>query len=256
MMWWKVNRIFDRLEQMTEQAAEGTFSESDYTETRLSRLEAKWARYLGKAALERAGLQKEKENVESLVSDISHQIKTPMTNIRLYASLLEEALAERPEMDLPVELLNEIIKQADKMEFLIRALTAVSRMESGLVKVVPEKADLVSLLAEAAAQIRPAACRKQIAVVNDYNGTAEAYFDKKWTREALVNVLDNAVKYSPAGSLVRLSVREYQMYQMISVRDSGIGIAEEELPRIFARFYRAPGVRQEDGVGMGLFLTG
>ncbi len=80
-MWWKVSRIFDRLEQMTDQAAEGTFLESDYNETRLSRLESKWAAYLGKAALDQARLRQEKERVESLVSDISHQIKTPMTKI-------------------------------------------------------------------------------------------------------------------------------------------------------------------------------
>lgn len=254
-MWWKVSRIFDRLEQMTDQAAEGTFLESDYNETRLSRLESKWAAYLGKAALDQARLRKEKERVESLVSDISHQIKTPMTNIRLYASLLEESLADQTETDRNLDMLNEIIRQADKMEFLIRALTAVSRLESGLVKVVPEKSELSVLLAEAASEIRPAASRKQIRIENHYNGKAEAYFDRKWTKEALVNVLDNAVKYSPAGTKVLLSVQEYQMYHMISVKDHGIGIPEEEQPEIFARFYRSPRVQREEGVGIGLYLT-
>lgn len=257
-MWRKMNRTLNCLEQMVDEALAGTFCEKDYNETRLSRLETKWMHFLGTSALDRTRLEQEKENVKSLVSDISHQIKTPMTNIKLYVSLLEEAMQNEQQMQCrqdKLELLEEITRQANKLEFFIQALTKISRLESNLVEVVPEKMDIALLLDRAIAEVRPGAKQKQITIVNTYKGSSQAYFDLKWTKEALVNVLDNAVKYSPPGADVILSVQQYQMYMMISVKDEGIGICEEDLPKIFSRFYRAPEVRQEEGVGIGLYLT-
>lgn len=254
----KMNRTLNYLEQMVDEALAGTFCEKDYDETRLSRLETKWMHFLGTSALDRTRLEQEKENVKSLVSDISHQIKTPMTNIKLYVSLLEEAMQNEPQMQCrqdKLELLEEITRQANKLEFFIQALTKISRLESNLVEVVPEKMDIALLLDGAIAEVWPGAKQKQMTIVNTYKGSSQAYFDLKWTKEALVNVLDNAVKYSPSGADVVLSVQQYQMYTMISVKDQGIGICEEDLPKIFSRFYRAPEVRQEEGVGIGLYLT-
>lgn len=82
-----------------------------------------------------------------------------------------------------------------------------------------------------------------------------AYYDLKWTKEALYNVLDNAVKYSQPGGKVTLSVMEYELYAAVSVKDEGIGISEADTPKIFGRFYRAESVQQADGVGIGLYLT-
>ena len=82
-----------------------------------------------------------------------------------------------------------------------------------------------------------------------------ARFDTKWTQEALFNILDNAVKYSPEGSAVTVGVKRFEMFVCISVSDNGIGIAEEELPRIFGRFYRGRNVREQNGVGIGLYLS-
>lgn len=257
-MWRKMNRTLNCLEQMVDEALAGTFCEKDYNETRLSRLETKWMHFLGTSALDRTRLEQEKENVKSLVSDISHQIKTPMTNIKLYVSLLEEAMQNERQMQCQqdkLELLEEITRQANKLEFFIQALTKISRLESNLVEVVPEKMDIALLLDGAIAEVWPGAKQKQMTIVNTYKGSSQAYFDLKWTKEALVNVLDNAVKYSPSGADVVLSVQQYQMYTMISVKDQGIGICEEDLPKIFSRFYRAPEVRQEEGVGIGLYLT-
>ena len=84
---------------------------------------------------------------------------------------------------------------------------------------------------------------------------ARALFDPKWTEEALCNLLDNAVKYTPAGGAVRVEVRPYEMFTAVCVRDTGPGIPEEEQAKIFGRFYRAPGAWQAEGVGIGLYLT-
>lgn len=197
------NRTLDRLNQMLDEAMNGTFQEADYDETKLSRLESKWKQFLGASALSRDNLEREKENVKQLVSDISHQTRTPMTNIKMYAELLEENLeAEEVDREKSRMLLEEIIRQTEKLEFLIQSLTKLSRLESNVVAVKPEKTSLQALISEAVTSIRPKAGQKNIRIDNTYEGDGTAFFDLKWTKEALENILDNAVKYSPADSRI------------------------------------------------------
>lgn len=252
------NRTIRRLEMMLDAALSGDFQENDYDETKLSRLESKWKRFLAASMLSRENLNREKENVKSLVSDISHQTKTPMTNIRLYASLLGELIEAETGMQRQEEaavMIGELARQTEKLEFLIQALTKMSRLESNIVEVHPEQQPITPLLRDVVVEAAIKADGKNITIRNVYAGEAFACFDYKWTKEALGNVLDNAVKYSPPGSTVTLSVLEYEMYLAVSVRDEGRGIREEEIPKIFGRFYRAEEVSQEEGVGIGLYLT-
>lgn len=252
------NKTIRRLEMMLDAALSGDFQENDYDETKLSRLESKWKRFLAASMLSRENLNREKENVKSLVSDISHQTKTPMTNIRLYASLLGELIEAETGMQRQEEaavMIGELARQTEKLEFLIQALTKMSRLESNIVEVRPEQQPITPLLRDVVVEAAIKADGKNITIRNVYAGEAFACFDYKWTKEALGNVLDNAVKYSPPGSTVTLSVLEYEMYLAVSVCDEGRGIREEEIPKIFGRFYRAEEVSQEEGVGIGLYLT-
>lgn len=244
-------KTIERLERMLDDAINGTFRESDYDESVLSRIETKWRQFLGASALSRENLEQEKSRVKTLVSDISHQTKTPMANIRLYVELLEE----RIEGSENRRILEEIGKQTEKLEFLIQSLTKLSRLETNMVEVKPEQQELLGLLSEALQDIRPKAERKGIKLRCLYEGGVSACYDKKWTKEALGNVLDNAVKYSPPGGKVDVSVEEYEMYAAVSVKDQGIGVREEDTAKIFQRFYRAEGLYQEEGSGIGLYLT-
>jgi len=97
--------------------------------------------------------------------------------------------------------------------------------------------------------------RKQIEIQVMSELSCEACYDLKWTKEALENLLDNAVKYSPVGSAITISVTAYELYTAICVKDQGIGISEEDIPKIFGRFYRSEQVQQEEGVGIGLYLA-
>lgn len=251
-------RTLDRLDQMLDEAIAGTFQEQTYDETRLSRLESKWKHFLGTSMLSRENLEKEKENVKSLVSDISHQTKTPMANMKLYASLLKENLEAEEHMEnreQNLRMINEICRQTEKLEFLIHSLTKMSRLESNIVEVKPQREKTARLLSAAIEETKPKADRKDVEIVNTYVDNGTAIFDLKWTKEALENVLDNAVKYSPPGSRIVVSVKEYELYTAISVKDQGIGIKEEDTAKIFGRFYRAEEVQQEDGVGIGLYLA-
>lgn len=247
-----------KVEEMLDAALQGNFRESDYDESELSRVETKWKRFLSTSALSKEQLEREKENVKSLVSDISHQAKTPVANIRLYTELLKERLCgeeNTPERQQEIRMAEEISRQAEKLEFLIQSLTKMSRLESNILAVQPEEQGLQKLLEESIGDVTPKAEKKQIQIINNCVDNITAFYDFKWTKEAVCNVLDNAVKYSPRGGKVILSVTEYELYAAVSVRDEGIGIPEEDTARIFGRFYRAESVQQEDGVGIGLYLT-
>lgn len=252
------SRTLNRLTQMLDDAIAGTFREENYDETRLSRLESRWKQYLAASVLAEEKLRREKEHVKGFVSDISHQTKTPMTNLKMYASLLEENLKAEMRMESreeSLEMLDEIIRQTEKMEFLIQSLSKVSRLETDIVEVRPRHQEISLLLTEAISGVRQKAAKKQIDIRNIYTGSGSACYDLKWTKEALENILDNAVKYSPCGSEVLLSVTEYEMYAAVSVKDFGPGIREEDVSKIFGRFYRAEEMQQEEGVGIGLYLA-
>lgn len=267
------HKTLDRLDRMLDEAIQGTFRESDYDESKLSRVESKWKHFLGASVISRENIEKERNRVKELVSDISHQTKTPMANIRLYTELLKENLlkenlgkvhrdasenAESPEDAWAADnlrIVEEIDRQAAKLEFLIQSLTKMSRLEGNIVEVKPTEQKLSVLIDAVVQDVLPKAKKKGVEIVNTYAGEGSALYDMKWTKEALFNVLDNAVKYSPAGSKVTISVAEYKIYTAISVKDEGIGIEEGDTAKIFTRFYRAEEVQQEDGVGIGLYLT-
>ena len=243
-------RTLDRLDRMLDEAIAGTFKESDYDESKLSKVESKWKQFLGASVLSRENVEKEKNRVKELVSDISHQTKTPMANIRLYTELLKET--DRQDS---LKLLEEIDRQVEKLGFLIQSLTKISRLESNIVEVKPKQQRISELLDTVIGDILPKAGKKDVEIVNTYTGSGTAYYDMKWTKEALGNIVDNAVKYSLSGSRVILSVTEYDMYAAVSVRDFGMGIRETDTARIFQRFYRAENVHEKDGVGIGLYLA-
>lgn len=185
-----------------------------------------------------------------LISDISHQTKTPIANILLYASLLAEGELS-PEQAAQAATLS---RQAEKLSFLIQALVKASRLETGIITTAPEPQPVGPLLEGALAQARPQAEAKGLTLAAEPCGAA-ARFDRKWTAEALFNVVDNAVKYTPAGGRVTLSAVPLGQFCRVDVSDTGIGIPEEEQGRIFGRFYRGGAVRAEEGVGIGLYLV-
>ena len=248
------NKIVDRLDKMLDEAMNGEFKESSYDETKLSRLESKWKQFLGNSCVLKENLERERDSVKSLVSDISHQTKTPMTNIKMYSQLLEENL-ESGNSEQNKQLIQEILRQTDRLEFLIQALTKLSRLESNVVEVKPVKQSIRALVEAVVNSMTEKAKRKQIEIQVLSELSGEACYDLKWTKEALENLLDNAVKYSPVGSVITISVTAYELYAAICVKDQGIGISEEDIPKIYGRFYRSEQVQQEEGVGIGLYLA-
>ena len=243
-------RIMDSLDTMLTKAMEGGFPTESFDESRMSALESRLARYLSASQVSALNLKKQRDQINSLISDISHQTKTPVANLKLYSQLLEE----QPLSPQARDCARAISAQTDKLQTLIEALVKTSRLETGILALHPQSGEIAPVVARSVAQLAPKAAEKGIELTTrQTEGTA--VFDPKWTEEALCNLLDNAVKYTPSGGTVSVEVKNYELFSAIRVSDSGPGIPEEEQARIFGRFYRAPGAYQAEGVGIGLYLT-
>lgn len=244
-----IRKMLRRMEEMLQMAMNGTFHEMDFDETQLSRLESTLAHYLAARQVSTEKLADEKNKINTLISDISHQTKTPISNLLLYSELLqEEALPESAARNAV-----QIHNQAKKLSFLIASLVKLSRLETGIVTLNPCPHSLTTLLTGLREQYETAAEAKGLQLVV-HMADAKAVFDEKWTLEAVGNIVDNAIKYTNTGS-VTVSIKPYELFTCIEVRDTGIGITEKEQAAVFRRFYRSEDVRDEQGNGLGLFLA-
>lgn len=238
------------LEDMLEDAINGSFEEGNYNESTLSRLEVKWKRFLASSVSSKRRMEEEQEKIKRLLSDISHQTKTPLANILLYSQILEEKVTDTE----LTQIVSNIKAQSEKLDFLIQSMVKASRLESEVFILRPEKQPLLPMLKSVEAAAMEEAVKKQIAIILQAS-SEEACFDRKWTEEAVSNLVDNAIKYSHPQSRIKISVSDYEMFAAVHVSDSGIGIREEEQAQIFERFYRSREVSQEKGVGIGLYLV-
>lgn len=240
-------KILENLGKMLEAAMEGNFTEDSFDESLLSALESSFAHYLAASTVSARKVDAEKEKLKALIGDISHQTKTPIANILLYTQLLKEQPGN-------TDCLEALEGQTKKLQSLIDALVKTSRLETGVIALHPEPGELGSVVTSAMSQLRPKAEEKGVRITLEH-GEANAVFDPKWTEEALYNLLDNAVKYTPSGGRVSVTAVVYPMFSGVLVQDTGPGIAEEEQPKIFQRFYRGTAYREQEGVGIGLYLV-
>ncbi|SCJ79658.1 Sensor protein srrB [uncultured Eubacterium sp.] len=196
--------------------------------------------------------QRNQKNLEKTISDLSHQVKTPIASIRMYQNILmRQGINEEDRM----EFLRNAEKQVDKLEFLIQAMIKMSRLETGIVNVSPKSESVYQLVEAAVCDVALKAEAKNIGISVDCKETLLAYFDKKWTTEALFNIIDNAVKYTKEGGEIRISASATDFFIRIQVRDNGRGIEESHITEIFKRFYREPSAAEVEGVGIGLYLA-
>ncbi|MEK5162689.1 HAMP domain-containing sensor histidine kinase [Paenibacillus sp. FSL R5-0527] len=223
-----------------------------YAETNLSALENKVFRYVELTRARERQIETERSKIKTLISDISHQTKTPLSSIMLYSELLEEV----PDLQEDAHQYAAQIKlQAAKLDWLIGSLVKMSRLEAGMISLQTAVSPVIPTITQAVSHVYAAAERKGTRIAIDCDPAAAAKHDPKWTAEALFNLLENAVKYSEPGSGVRISVQAGEMFTRIDVADRGIGIAESEWNDIFKRFYRSKQAAGHEGVGIGLYLA-
>ncbi|MCI9596834.1 MAG: HAMP domain-containing histidine kinase [Firmicutes bacterium] len=244
-----VLEIFRECDQLLDQAMDGQIPDPPDEDTELALFQTKLCRFVIIKDKASKTAKQQKGQVETLLADISHQTKTPIANILLYSQLLEEKPQARP------EILVRLMEQTKKLKFLIETLVDMARLENGIIRCVISKQKIKPLLVQVIGDVYQEAEEKAMEMKLDCEAGTEAVFDFKWAREAIGNLAHNAVKYSPVGSTVSLRVIPYEMYVEIQVIDAGMGISEQELPKIFGRFYRSRDVAREEGLGLGLYLA-
>ena len=199
---------------------------------------------------ELAGQQK--KALADSVSDISHQLKTPLTSCLVLLDNLSES--ENMTEETRRRVLSEITGQLTSVSWLVQVLLKLSRLDAGVVELKEEELSVSALIRGAVEKVGLLAEWKQIDI--QVMGEEEPFIkgDRHWLEEALVNLIKNAIEHSPEDSEIRIQVEDNQVYTCIHVRDFGSGISYEDQKHIFERFYRSADAG-EDSVGIGLALA-
>lgn len=199
-------------------------------------------------------LRREEQSTKSLVTDISHQLKTPLSSLKMSYELADSPdLTEKEH----AEFIRKEQEEVAKLESLLGVFSQLTRLESGMIQIRPEDASLKETISRAVGGIYMKAFEKGIDISLEEFPDVRISHDPRWTSEVLLNLLDNAVKYSPSGTEVTVRATRLASYVMIEILDQGIGVPASEVQDIFKRFYRgsAPEVKQTDGSGVGLYLA-
>lgn len=200
----------------------------------------------------RRNIAKERADLQELISDISHQVKTPIANLKMINSTLMEKEVPPHKQK---EFLLASTSQLDKLDFLMQAMIKTSRLETGIISLEKKMQPIYDTLASALGGILLNAEKKQIDVSVDCPEPLAVPHDRKWTSEALFNILDNAVKYTPENGKITVTVECWELYLKISIADTGKGIPEKHQGAIFKRFYREDDIHDVEGIGIGLYLA-
>lgn len=220
----------------------------------LSRLESQFCQMSRRLQLSIDSINIEKEEVKSLVTDISHQIRTPLASIKMFNSLLIERGLTKGEKE---EFLERVKDEVEKLEWLANSLVKISTTESGMIQIKKEKEDVKQTILEAVNGVYLEALEKNIDINMSNLESIYVYHDFRWTKEAIFNILDNAVKYTDENGQINISMEKLETYIKIDIEDNGIGIPSKDIGKIFDRFYRGDSekAKKAEGSGIGLYLA-
>lgn len=198
-------------------------------------------------------LQHQKDGIKKLLAEISHQLRTPLANMESYLTLLEDEIHVKEQREY-----FEAIKCSEaKIKFLTERFILAARMENKIIQIHKVPSDLKETVAIAVFQIYKRAEMKDIfiKVIDERVDKCIIEHDANWLSEAVYNLLDNSVKYSPNRTCIKIFLRTNEMFSEICVEDEGIGIEKDEENKIFQIYYRGKNISTEEGYGMGLYIT-
>lgn len=252
MEWYQKRRMYQLIDQMLEQVLNREKIEiSDIQEGEISALASKVIRVQEKLEYEVNQAQKEKEQVKCLISNMSHQLKTPLSNVVMYRDLLEL----EPEAEQRANFLERMKIQLDKLDWILQSLFKMVKLEQGVIQFETEQSSLKETLLSALNSTYDKAEKKEICIITKPFKDCLLMHNRKWTAEVFSNILENAIKYSEKGSKIEIQVNSLELFTEIRFQDNGMGIKKEELTNIFQRFYRSKEAENKEGSGIGLYLS-
>lgn len=244
---------YDELSLMLNQILEGKeVTYSDTKDTRLSKISHQVKKVKDMIEIEVEQSKSEKEAIKSLISNMSHQLKTPLSNITIYCELLENMNISTSQKK---EFLQKMKNETFKIDWLLQSLFKMTKLEDGVINFEVDELLIKDTILQSISTVFNKAEAKNIRINLEPFSDVKLVHNKKWTIEAIVNVLENAIKYSPSNSVITVSIIKMELYTKITIKDEGIGIDSKELNDIFKRFYRSKNVENQNGTGIGLYLA-
>ena len=261
LLYWKKKegachqKILDQLEEILIRFRENKFDDLLKTENHaeLEKLNDQLEAIGHHIQLLKEEAREEKESTKEMVSDISHQLKTPVAALdTCFSVLMQNDLSATEQEEFRIRCRSAL----DGLETLLQSLLEISKMETGLIQINKKKLPLMDTVISAVNCTYPKADEKEIEFVFDYAKELETCMvmqDKRWLGEAVINVLDNAIKYSPDGSKIFIRLQKRNDLVRMEIEDQGIGIPQNEYHKIFQRFYRGSSrkVMEKSGTGIG-----
>lgn len=255
VLWYctQNRKLYQSVDRMLDELLDDQkISVTDLQEGAVSALAGKAKRIQEKLQAEVGGARLENEQVKGLISNMSHQLKTPLANIMMYEELLEEDGLSEVEKK---HFLQKMKMQSEKVSWILNSLFKMVKLEQNVISFDGGSNLIRRTLLDAVNLVYDKAQKKQIEIETEYFPDCSLYHNPKWTSEVFANILENAVKYTKESGHIRIGLRRFEMYSEIWIQDTGAGIAREELTEIFKRFYRSPEVENIEGSGIGLYLS-
>ena len=225
---------------------------SELSESELSLFASRIDRISEKLQIEIGRAEDEKEEVKQLISNISHQLKTPLSNVVMYSQLLQD---NKISDEQRAEFTEKLRSHTEHLDWILNSLFKMTKLERDVISFETEELSVKETLVEAVNAVYEKAESAGIEISLDVPQDKKLLHNRKWTAEVFVNLLENAIKYSPFGGRIDIHIEPYEMYSGIVISDNGIGIKEEEQSLIFQRFYRSSDVQDITGSGIGLYLS-
>ncbi|MBU3183892.1 HAMP domain-containing sensor histidine kinase [Clostridium estertheticum] len=203
-----------------------------------------------KSNLSELGL--EKQFLVDLLSDISHQLKTPLSSVILYNDIMvtKELTPEQNELFL---LNNQ--NQLEKMNRLIKNLLKLAKLDAKAIEIVKEEQSLNGTLHDSIDSLESRAIECQVKIIFNEKEEIEFNHDALWLQEAFINIIKNGIEHTPLGGSIKLTLMENPLYTRVTIEDTGEGMTEVDLPNIFKRFYKAKTAKRSDSIGIGLSIS-
>lgn len=243
-------KLSDMLASISDMREDEVFSMID--DSIFSKLQHQTLKLINILKSQNKKIETEKNEIKSLISDIAHQLKTPLTNMKMYSEFLQEEDLSEEERQ---EFNQVILLSLDKLCFLVESMIKMSRLESSVINLHKTTSDINDVVVSAISQLYKKAQSKNINIEFKPKQKILIDYDKKWTSEALFNIIENSIKYSEENTTIYVSIEKYEIFTRIDIKDQGIGISEDEIPKIFGRFYRGRNVLEQEGIGIGLYLS-
>ncbi len=244
--------IYRKINRILEQLIEGRkIDDIPFNESELSLFYHQVKMISHKLDFEIGRADLEKEQIKQLISNISHQLKTPLANVMMYEELLGSNDLTKEQQS---KFLHKLKMQTEKIDWLLESLFKMSKLEQNVIEFDVEKEGIKKTIRNAVSAVFEKAEEKNIDIhVMEFEDVVLLH-NPKWTLEVFVNLLENAIKYTSFG-LIEISLEQLETYSIVHIKDNGIGISKEDIPHIFERFYRSKNAEQTEGSGIGLYLS-